>query len=167
MSKKIKIAKIVGAHGIKGFVKVAIFLENAKDLESYAPLQDENNKTFNLKLKNSTGKFWLAEVENVSDRNEAETLTGTVLYTQRAALPETKDGEILHADLIGLQVEDVKGDIIGNVHSIQNFGAGDLLDIGNKLMLPLNPQYYEFIDTDKNIIKINEAAEELFEILKG
>ncbi|MBI1328179.1 MAG: 16S rRNA processing protein RimM [Alphaproteobacteria bacterium] len=167
MTQNIQIAKIAGAHGIKGLVKLAVYLEDARDIESYNPVTDAQGKNYEIKLKNSTGKFWLAEVSGVTDRNKAEELAGTSLFIPRSALPDVEEGDILHADLIGMKVEDTKGNIIGTVRDIKNFGAGDLLDIGNKTMLPLNAQFYDEIDTGKGVFKINEAAEELIAIIKS
>src|SRR6185295_16434454 len=66
--------------------------------------------------------------EGVADRNAAEALKGTELFVDRAALPSTDDDEFYHADLIGLEVQDSEGRVLGKVISLHNFGASDVLE---------------------------------------
>ena len=106
-------------------------------------------------------KVWLAEVEGVSDRTAAEALRGTPLFIERNALPETHDGEYYYDDLIGLTVESQDGEPIGKVIGVDNFGAGDLLDIkpdeGQSFYLPFADQYVPEIAEDKIIAVIPEG----------
>lgn len=136
--KRILIAEITTAHGIKGFVKVRSYAEDENLLEE--PLADESGKVFSLRLKNAIKGDWIAQIEGVNDRNAAETLRGTKLYINRAALPETDDGEYYIEDLKGLRVLDESGKEIGTLTGVENFGAGDLLDIkpmsGQSFYLP-------------------------------
>lgn len=125
----LRIAQIQTAHGIRGLVKLRCYLENPEDLETYNPLRDANGKTYNITLKNPIKGDWLAEVDGIADRTAAEKLRGTELFITRDELPETDDGEIYHNDLIGVTVTDENGTTVGTVRGIDNFGAGDLLDI--------------------------------------
>lgn len=125
--KRILIAEITTAHGIKGFVKVRSYAEDESLLEE--PLTDEKGKTFSLTLKNALKGDWVAQIDGVNDRNTAESLRGTKLYIDRAALPETNEGEYYIEDLKGLRVLDESGKEIGTLTGVENFGAGDLLDI--------------------------------------
>ncbi len=47
----------------------------------------------------------------------------------RQALPEPDEDEFYLADLIGLTVEDRSGATLGRVKAVENFGAGDILEI--------------------------------------
>jgi len=66
--------------------------------------------------------------EGVRDRNQAEALKGTELFVDRAALPQTDEDEFYHADLIGLEVRDSEGRVLGKVNALHNFGASDVLE---------------------------------------
>ncbi len=136
--KRILIAEITTAHGIKGFVKVRSYAEDENLLEE--PLADESGKVFSLRLKNALKGDWVAQIEGVNDRNAAETLRGTKLYINRAALPDTDEGEYYIEDLKGLRILDESGKEIGTLTGVENFGAGDLLDIkpmsGQSFYLP-------------------------------
>jgi 16S rRNA processing protein RimM len=71
----------------------------------------------------------IARVVGVADRNAAEALKGIELYVDRARLPAAAEGEYYHADLIGLTAVDADARTIGSIVAVQNFGAGDLLEI--------------------------------------
>jgi 16S rRNA processing protein RimM len=58
-------------------------------------------------------------------------------------LPPLEEGEYYHADLIGLPCVDREGLVVGAVAAVDNFGAGDLLDIetagGKRSLIPFKP----------------------------
>jgi 16S rRNA processing protein RimM len=66
--------------------------------------------------------------EGIGDRNQAEALKGTELFVDRAALPQPEEEEFYHADLIGLEVRDSEGRVLGKVIGLHNFGASDVLE---------------------------------------
>lgn len=130
MAKRILIGEIATAHGIKGFVKVRCFADDPGLLES-GPLftGESGDATITLSLENSTNKGFTGRIKGVVDRNEAERLRGTKLYIDRDDLPDTDDGEYYYEDLKNMAVVDEAGTSIGTILSVENFGAGDLLDI--------------------------------------
>lgn len=138
--KRILIGEIGAAHGIKGFVKVRIYAENL-DLFATPLFTDESSdKTLSLSLKNSMKDGWLAQIKDVHDRTAAEQFRNTKLYVNRSVLPEPDDDEFYYTDLVGLECVDEDRNPIGKVVAVQNFGAGDLLDIqpleGESFYLP-------------------------------
>lgn len=164
MTKKLCIATILGAHGIRGLVKLRCHLENAEDLHNYNPLHDENGKAYTITLKNSVKGDWLAEVAGVIDRNASELLRGIDLFIDRSQLPETEDGGIYLEDLVGCEAIDKEGHKIGDVISVDNFGASDLLEIrpingGKTYYLPLIEPYVGDIDLEQKIIVVETAEE--------
>lgn len=129
---EIVLAAVAGAHGIAGEVKLKIF---ADDLAAFT--------TFNqgaLTLVSLRGV--IARFAEVRDRTAAEALRGTVLTVPRAALPPLGEGEYYHADLIGLAVVSTDGEAIGRVVAVENFGAGDVIEIaregGKTFMVPIS-----------------------------
>ncbi len=71
----------------------------------------------------------ICAINGVDNRNDAEALVGTVICVERETLPQTEEEEFYYVDLIGLEVRDEKGEILGDVRNVHNFGAQDLLDI--------------------------------------
>ena len=76
-----------------------------------------------------TPKGVIARLADIGDRTAAEALKGVELYVDRARLPAAAEGEFYHADLIGLAALDAEGNTLGSVVAVQNYGAGDLIEI--------------------------------------
>ena len=127
---RILLGRITGAQGIKGEIVVASFTEEPGDIVAYGPLTDaEGERQFTLDVVRVADKGLIARVEGVADRTAAEKLRGTELWIERRLLPAATDGEYYHVDLIGLKAVDPDGRPIGEIIAVENFGAGDLLDI--------------------------------------
>jgi 16S rRNA processing protein RimM len=163
-TKKLHIADIRTAHGIRGLLKIAIYLENPKDIENYNPVQGSDGKKYTVILKNAVKGEWLAEVNGIADRNQAELLRGIELFIDRDQLPETDGDEIYLEDLVGCEAINSEGHKIGDIISVDNFGASDLIEIkpidGSKTYyLPIAEPYVQDIDVEQKIVVVEPAAE--------
>lgn len=128
--KRILLGHVAGAHGIRGEVLVKSYAANAADIAAYGALTDAaGQKAYTLKVVRVTPKGVIARVAGIADRNGAEALKGTALYVARAAMGEPADGEYYYSDLIGLKAIAPDGRAIGVIKSVENFGAGDLIEI--------------------------------------
>jgi 16S rRNA processing protein RimM len=110
----------------------------------------------------------LARIEGVTDRDQAEALKGTRLYVDRAALPALYEAETYyHADLIGLAAEDREGRSLGRVVAVENFGAGDLLEIaegpggqgGKSLLVPFTRAAVPVVDLEGGRLVVDPPEE--------
>ena len=120
---------IVGAHGIKGEVKLKSFTSDPLSIGRYGPLQSSSGKQLEIsKLKAAKDDF-IASFKNVNDRNEAETLRGVELFVAREKLPKLKTHEAYAHDLMGLDVVLENGTTLGKLVGMPNYGAGDLLEV--------------------------------------
>ncbi len=133
---------MVGAHGVRGLVKVKSFTEVPEDVAAYGAVTDRSGRQrWTLEAVGRAKGVVLVRATGVSDRDQAQALHGTELYVERAALPALEEEETFyHADLIGLRAEDPAGVEIGRVAAVENYGAGDLLEIvdgeGRSRILP-------------------------------
>ena len=129
-AQRILLGRIVAAHGIRGDVVIDSYAGDPGDIGAYGPLSSEDGaKHFEVRVVRVTPKGVVARVAGVTDRNGAEALKGTALYAPRARLPEAADGEYYYADLAGLRADDEAGNRVGAVVAVQNYGAGDLLEV--------------------------------------
>ena len=157
MSNKLLFGKIVGAHGIKGFLKVQYFTETPYSLVDYGPLTDESGeKLFDFEIKNAKKGNVIIAMKGIETRNDAELLIGQNLYIDEDLLPETDDDEFYHKDLEGMSVVSSEDEEIGTVKAVVNFGAGDLLEIilksGKSELIPFHKDYV--LDIDQKAQKI-------------
>src|SRR5215475_2179526 len=123
---------ILGAHGIKGEVKVKSFAAKPAAIADYGPLSDSQHKrSFDLTVVGTADAakgIVIGRVAGIADRNVAEALKGVELFVARERLPAPADPEEYYlADLIGLAAFDIKGAKLGEIVSVDNYGAGDLL----------------------------------------
>jgi len=129
-SQRVLLGRIVTVHGIRGDVVIDSYTGDPADIGAYGPLQSaDGSKEFKLKVLRVTPKGVVAHIAGVDDRNAAEALRGTDLYAPRASLPSAAEGEYYWTDLEGLRVDNEAGDTLGTVIAVQNYGAGDLLEV--------------------------------------
>lgn len=154
MTDRVLIGKIVSAHGIKGLVKIFPMVEDINLLNGTLFVDNSGDKTVILTLKNPLGKYYLAEIEGITDRNAAETLKCS-LFVSRETLPdlEAEDGFYIE-DLIGLKVLDCNGELVGTVTAVDNFGASDLLEIDGCYYIPLSDDFVTHISIDSGTVTV-------------
>jgi len=158
------VAAVATAHGLRGALKLRCFTERPEDAVAYGPVYDKHGKRlFALKVIGHSRAGLLVEAEGVHDRNAAEALRGTELFVPRSVLPDLEPDEFYHSDLEGLEVRRVDGTRLGVVRALDNFGAGDILDIqtddGRSLALPFDRATVRTVDLQRGLVV--EPPEEL------
>jgi len=130
MAERILVGAITGAHGVRGEVRIRSFTDAAAAVATYGPVSDESGeRRFELTVTGAIKGGVIARIAGVADRTAAEALRGVRLYVPREALPTTAKDEYYWADLIGLRAELADGTAYGRVSDVQNYGAGDMLEI--------------------------------------
>ena len=140
--RPVTLAAIIGAHGVTGEVRLKLFGEGFASLK---PHKAFNGGALMLeKLKDDGKGGAIARLAGVSDRTAAEALRGTALTVPRSALPPLAEGEYYYADLIGLPAVSTEGEALGVCIAVENFGAGDVLEIekadGSRFMVPMRAE---------------------------
>lgn len=137
--QRIVLAAVSGAHGIGGEVRLKLFADSFDSLKRHERLF-AGERVLTLVSVRPGGGGAIARFAEVPDRTAAEALRGEQLTVPRADLPPLAEGEYYHADLIGLPCESREGESLGTVVDVQNFGAGDILEIerpdGKRAMIP-------------------------------
>lgn len=152
MSDLICIGAIAGSFGINGEVRLKSFCSEPSDIASYGPLTTEDGKVkYIVTLTRPVAGGLGARIAGVTTREEADALRGTTLFIDRARLPSLPDDEFYHTDLIGLDVLDTGGGILGKVSAIHNHGAGDIIEISSNrhksaLLLPFTKAIVPNVD---------------------
>lgn len=124
---QVALAAIAGAHGISGEVRLKLFAESVDSLKRHEQVRVGDRSLTLISLKGD--RTPIARFAGISDRNSAEALRGQLVTVPRSALPPLGEGEYYHSDLIGLACETEAGEPLGRVVAVEDFGAGDLLEI--------------------------------------
>lgn len=151
--KRVCVARIGAAHGVRGDVKLWSFTADPMAVTSYGRLETSDG-AHSLEIETARqGKDCLVvHFKGVGDRTAAERLRNLELFVPRERLPETEDqNEFYHADLIGLVVVDARDTMLGEVVAVHNFGAGDILEVRRAdghgtAMLPFTTQAVPVVD---------------------
>lgn len=135
----VTLAAIAGAHGIGGEVRLKLFAESADSLKGHRTVQVGERQLTLCSVKPG-GAGAIVRFTEIGDRNAAEALRGSLVTVPRSALPPLEEGEYYHADIIGLPCQSAAGVTLGTVVAVENFGAGDILEIekpdGKRTMVP-------------------------------
>ena len=126
-NRPVTMAAVSAAHGITGEVRLKLFGEGAEGLKRYRAFNDGSLTVKSLRDDGKGGA--IARFAEVNDRTAAEKLRGTALTVPRDALPALGEGEYYHADLLGLPAVSTEGVALGTVVAVENFGAGDVIEI--------------------------------------
>ena len=147
----IVVGQIAGAFGVKGEVRVRSFTDDPEACFGYGPLVDEKGAVIltPVKARPLNQDFGVTTKEQ-RQREEWEALKGALLYIPRAAMPATGSNEFYVADLIGMAVVHADGRALGQVKAVQNFGAGELIEIvslsGATFLLPFTDAVFPDVD---------------------
>ena len=135
---EVALAAVAGAHGLGGEVRLKLFAETADSLKRHKQVRVGDRTLTLASLR--PGEQPIVRFAEIADRSAAEALRGQLVTIPRSALPPLEDGEYYFSDLIGLACETEAGESLGSVVAVENFGAGDILEIerpdGRRVMVP-------------------------------
>lgn len=145
---RVALAAVAGAHGIGGEVRLKLFAESPDSLARHKEVRVGDRSLTLSSLK--AGKQPIARFAGIADRTAAEALRGQLVTVERSALPPLGEGEYYHSDLVGLPCESQAGETLGTIVAVENFGAGDILEIerpdGRRTMVPFRDGVAELVE---------------------
>lgn len=153
---------VTGAIGVRGEVRVKVFTETIEGISAYGALTGEpGGGRFEISGLRPARGGAAVRLAGVTDRDAALALKGVRLCVPRGALGDADDGTggggetrdedvFFHVDLMGLEVRDEAGDVIGAVTAVHDFGGGDILEItgkdGDAEMIPFLKETVPLVD---------------------
>ena len=120
----VELGTIVGAHGVKGWVKVSAVTDFPERLTQpglrhmKATNRRSPRQIYLLDGKHTTGDDYLIQLEGIIDRTAAQQLRGCILYARETERPSVENDEYLISDLVGCQVFGTNDQHIGMVDGI-------------------------------------------------
>ncbi len=132
-AERLEVARVGRAHGLKGEVAVTLLSDREERLAVGAELADGDRPLVVASARRHQQR-WLVRFAGIDDRTAAEELRGRVLTA--VALPTEADELWVH-DLVGREVEDTHGRVVGTVRAVQANPASDLLVLDDERLVPL------------------------------
>lgn len=149
--------KIINTHGFRGAVKLESFCDRPRDLAALPTLWFfEKGNYYPVKVNKASvlGAFVVAELEGVTDEDQANALRGKIVFAARADLGLT-DGAFFLADVIGLPVKHFEtGEELGVIQSVDTRGKTALFTVKTPLgeaLLPNVPAFVKQVDVENAV----------------
>ena len=159
------VAVVAGAHGLRGALNLRCFTERPEHVAVYGPVFDrDGNRLFELEVIGPAPGGVLARADRIRDRTAAEALRGIELFVPRSVLPALPPDQFYYSDLEGMEVLHPDGSRLGIVQSVDNFGAGDVIEVladdGRRISLPFTRHTVPSIELERRRLVV-EPPEEL------
>ena len=131
------VGALAGAHGVRGDVRLKSFTEDPEAIFAFPALhKGADGPKVAIKRLRADKEGFIARMEGVKSREDAQLMKSTKLYVPREAFASEDEDEFYLADLIGLNACDTHGKTVGFVRAVENFGSEDLLELVLEKPLP-------------------------------
>jgi 16S rRNA processing protein RimM len=159
-TEKVLMAKIGAAHGIRGEVRVKPFSDDPLSFTDYGVLTTKDGKlSFEVESARVKKTVVITKFKEIKDRNRAEELNGVELFVERSKFPEPEEDEFYYSDLNGLSVFDQHGETLGKIVAVQDFGAGDLLEVrparGRSFYIPFTKDFVPVVSLAEKSVTVD------------
>ncbi|MGI5848577.1 MAG: ribosome maturation factor RimM [Christensenellales bacterium] len=159
----IEIAKIVKAQGIGGELKTHLFSENYEEFSKrgFAYLRQGGiDKRITYETVRTAPPYVYLRIDGINTRNDAEELQGVFLYLDRKDFAALGEGEYYVCDLLGLTVVDKKGEKLGQIKDVLQYGAADVYVVDGErgFMFPALKRVIDKVDIRQGIILVNSET---------
>ncbi len=126
----LQVARVAGAFGVRGEIRITTFTEDPLALATYKVLvRQDGSPGLTLTAARAVKGAVIVRAKDIDTRDQAQALRGLALFVPRDSLPPPDEDEFYLADLIGLAIETPQGEPLGTVKTVQDFGAGDLIEV--------------------------------------
>lgn len=157
----VRLGKILGAFGVKGWVKIESFTSERLTIFDYKPwlIWRENEwHTQTVLSGRNQGKGLIAHLLGLEDRDEAQALAGCSIGVYRDQLPKLNAGEYYWLELIGLDVVTLDTVRLGKISYLLETGANDVMVVQGERerWLPwLVDSVVKKVDLEKRVVHVD------------
>jgi len=126
----IVVGRIVGVFGVRGWCKVFSHSRPREQILSYKQWhigQDKNRQVVTLQEGKVHGEAIIVKLDGIDDRDQAAALKGSHIWIMPSQLDQLESNEYYWRQLIGLEVIDQAGVLLGKVDGLIETGANDVL----------------------------------------
>ena len=161
MDDVVVMARVAGAFGIKGWLKLHTFTESPDSLDAYASWllkSDKGWQEFELEDFAVNVKGVVAKLKGCDDRSAAEKLIKCDIGIPRDALEDAGEGEVFWFDLIGCDVVNIAGEKLGTIETLLETGANDVLVVKmgtEEILIPYLDDVVLKVDRETKLVTVN------------
>jgi 16S rRNA processing protein RimM len=150
--KTIRVGRIVGAHGLRGDVKVEILTDFVERLEAGQRLRLKGDWITVRGARLQKDRLILS-LEGINDIDQAQALQWEYLEAYADERPELDEDEFVTADLIGMAVVTGEGEELGTVTDVLALPAHDVIVVGS-IMIPAVKQFVKDVNLEARKITV-------------
>jgi 16S rRNA processing protein RimM len=157
----IEVGRLGAAHGVRGWLRVQSYTDPPQRLFEWTSwqLKAANGATREAKLLEvrAQGNGWIARIEGVDERDGASRLTGQMILVEHEALPPTEGREHYRDDLVGFEVKNLEGVVLGVVdHFIDTPGNTVMVIQGEReRLVPMTREHLRSVDKDARSLVVD------------
>ncbi len=162
MKDVLEIGQIVNTRGLRGEVKVNSFSEDPQRFEKVKSIyvrSDKDYKEYEIERVTYVKNQVVLKLKGINKIEYAEALRNSYIYVKREDLEELPEGTYYIADLIGLDVYEENGNLLGKVDDIFSTKSNDVYvvrtELGELKYLPSIPEVLKDIDLPNKKIIVN------------
>ncbi|MGF1853074.1 ribosome maturation factor RimM [Vibrio satsumensis] len=131
-NNRIVMGKLGSTYGIRGWLKVFSYTDNAESIFDYSPWYlNLKGKWVEYKVESwkRHGQGYVCKLAGLDVREDAQLMTNFEIAIDPASLPELSEDEFYWRELFGMQVFTTKGYDLGEVTDLLETGSNDVLVI--------------------------------------
>jgi len=160
-ARLITLGRVTGPWGVKGWIKVAPYADSPADLCEITPWRLRRGgswEEFEVAEARPHGENVVARLAGCDDRDAAAALKGSEIAVPRDALPAPGTDEYYWADLVGLKVVNLQGEVLGEVAGLMATGANDVLRVAgaeSERLVPYVAHVIREVDLARGEIRVD------------
>lgn len=152
--------RVAAPYGVKGWMKIQTFSEAVDTLADYSEWYIKRGNDWQIYTVTEARmhtRILVAELAGIAGRDQALALKGSEIAVARDTLPAAPEGEYYWSDLVGLQVENLRGDIFGTIEQILEAGAHDVLVVRGtrEYLIPFVGQIVQHVDLPARKVQVD------------
>jgi len=129
-NKKVVLGKVGRIHGVSGWLRLNSYTAPPDNILDYPFLRTELNgatSTLQIDASRSQPKRLLVHFAGYDSPEVSRALTGKEVWVNSTELPDLEFDTFYWHELVGLEVTNLQGEILGTVSGLLDTGANDVL----------------------------------------
>jgi 16S rRNA processing protein RimM len=158
---RVEVGRLGAAHGVRGWLRIQSFTDPPQRLFEWRSWFLKSGRGVEREVRvlevRPQGKDWIALLEGVADRDAASLLTGQMVLVEREALPPTEGREHYRDDLVGFEVRNLEGAVLGNLdHYVDTPGNAVMVIKGSREhLVPVTPQHLREVRVEERTLVVD------------